>query len=218
MKRFDYKVFDVSGNYIKNWTNEVVSEPRYAEQINSPASEMVIRLARSPLDYGEEEDVKFNNIVEVYIDDLEASNVLFYRGYIADYTPVFDDKGYIEITLLSFGAELSGFVHGEDEIAEQSQATGSSEYNFGGSTSLAQSFVPTETTISSVDLKMYSSYATDVTLSIQTDSSGSPSGSVVTNAQVTKQITNTTAEVVKFVFTDTVTLTAGTTYWLVLQS
>lgn len=216
-KTFEYKVFDSSGTFLKTWT-DVVSEPTPTEEINSPATELVVRLSRKATDFGEEEDIKFNNRVKVYIKDLEYSTpTLWFNGYIANYSPVFEDPEYVEVILYSFGAELSGYIYGADEVADQSQATGSSTSTFGSpSTTLAQSFIPAVTPITSVELKLAVTEPTNVTLSIQTDATGSPSGSSL--GSVVKEITDTSATVNRFIFGSSVTVTPGSTYWLVLAA
>jgi hypothetical protein len=216
VKSYEYKVYDASENYLQTWT-DVVTEPAHSQEINSPAVEMVVRLARNPESYGEEEDVKFNNIVKVLVkDDESTSPALFFQGYIADYTPIFGEGEGVEVVLLSFGAQLDDYIHGADETAEQSQATGSSTQGFSESTQLAQSFIPDASPITSVDLKLSVAVPTNVTLSIHTDNSGSPNSGAVSNGLVTKEVTATSLEVVRFIFATPVTITPGSTYWLVL--
>lgn len=215
MKTYTYKVYDASGNYITDW-NDVINDISFAQEINSPAVEVAIRLGRKANDYGEELDVKFKNIVKVYVSDNEADAELLLQGYIVDYSPVYDVNEYVEVIIFTFGAELDGSIYIEDETADQSQATGSTELDFGAVTKVAQSFIPTQTTMGSIDIKLFADETVNVALSIQTDSAGSPSGSIVTGSSVTKTITNTTAEVIRFTFDADITLSLATTYWIVL--
>lgn len=217
MKTFIHKVYDASGNFIQTWT-DVVNDPEYSQELNSGGSELVIQLARKSDDYGEEVDVKFNNIVKIYVQDNDASTpVLFFQGYIADYTPLFGANEYVEVIVLSFGSTLDNYIHAEDELADQSQTTGASTQDFGSpSTYLAQSFVPTVTSISSIDLKLHSAATTTVTLSIQGDVTGSPSGTTI--GSTSKVIVDTTATVSRFTFGTPVAVTPASTYWMVLAA
>jgi hypothetical protein len=98
----------MNGNYLNTWSNDVVNEPSFKMILNSGQSELKIRLAREAGDYGEDEDVKFNNEVDCYIVDNEAPNgLLIYSGYISDYQPSLDASDeYIEITALGYVTEL----------------------------------------------------------------------------------------------------------------
>lgn len=213
-KKYIYKVYDGSGNYIETW-DDVVSEISMTQEINSPASEITIKLARDPQNFGEEEDVKFNNIVKVYVDDSESDNELFFQGYIVDYTPKYGSD-YVELVVFSFGAELDSFIHGVDETADQNQATGATAETFGNGKQVAQSFIPADATLTGVDVKLSTPSEIIATLTIQTDSGGSPSGTAITNGTIIKTISNTSAEVIRFTFTTPPTLTIGATYWVVL--
>ena len=220
MKIFIYKVYDQSGNFIKTW-DDVVSEPRFSQDINNAGGEMVIKLARNPDDYGELEDVTFNNIVKIFVKDKELLEpTVIFQGYIADYTPYYEENNEgVEITLLTYGDTLKDYIHAVDEIAEQTQDTGSATETFGSTKSIAQSFIPDQNTMTSVDLKLYATVPTTVTLTIQTNGiSNEPSGTTVLNSTVNKLITDTTATVQRFTFTTPVDLTIGTTYWLVLTA
>lgn len=219
MKIFVYKVYDQSDNFIKTW-DDVVSEPSFSQDINSAGGQMTIKLARNPDSYGESDDITFNNVVKVYVKDKELSTpTLIFQGYIADYTPYYgqNDEG-VQITLLTLGDTLKDYLHIADELAEQSQATSNTTETFGGTKSIAQSFIPAQNTINSVDIKIAVIVPQTITITIQTNGSGNePSGTTVLNSTVSKLVTDTTATVQRFTFSTPVSLTIGSTYWLVLS-
>jgi len=107
-KTYIYKVYDVDGNFIKTWGEDVLSEPSFSMTINGTPGEMQIKLPRTFDDFGEGVDVALNNEVEVYCYDGDNLNgVLIYSGYISAYKPVVDVDEYLEITLLSKAAQLA---------------------------------------------------------------------------------------------------------------
>ncbi len=216
-KQFITKVYDASGNYLTTW-EDILEDISYSQEINSAASELVIKLGREASSFGEDEDVKFKNIVKVYIRDREyVTPTLIFQGYIANYRPIYDVPEYVEVIVYSFGFELKDYIHGADETANVSQATGTSSSAFGYTTLVAQSFVPSVTTLSSIDVKLSVVSPRNVTLTIRTDNSGQPSTAVVSNSTVIKEIASTSATVHRFIFGSAITVTSGQTYWMVLQ-
>lgn len=217
MKTFIYKVYDPSGNYIGTW-DDVVNEPEFSQEINSATSELVVQLARRADDFDEENSVNFNNTVKIYVNDLETNGPeLLFQGKIVDYTPIFGTPEGVEVVLYTLGYELDNYIYRAPEASEQSQATGASEIDFGDTTTIAQSFIPDQPTLTSVDLKLRAEVPTDVTLTVK-NNSGSEPGSSVANGSINKEITNTSMEVIKFTFSTPPTLVVGSTYWLVLTA
>ena len=110
-KRFRYLVYD-SGVFIATWSNEIVSEPSFRNVINGGPGELVIRMARSFDDFGEDVDVKLNNKIELYVYDRQTPNgTLLYTGFISGYRPILDGVSeYLEITVLSYVAELEYYM------------------------------------------------------------------------------------------------------------
>ncbi|MCG3203928.1 MAG: hypothetical protein KCHDKBKB_00605 [Elusimicrobia bacterium] len=108
-KYYQYRVYDQNNQFIKSWSNEVTSEPHFRSTINSGPGDMTIRLSRTFDDFGEDEDVKLYNHVEVWCFDREARNgTLIYNGFISGYRPVIEgNKEYVEITLLHDISEMS---------------------------------------------------------------------------------------------------------------
>lgn len=217
MKTYTYKVYDSSGNYLDD-LKDVVDDPIFSQEINTAGSEMTIRLARKPDDFDEGNTVAFNNLVKIYVSDDTADAEVLFQGRIVAYAPEFSDDEGLVITLYSLGYELNDYMYTAVGGTEQSQTTGSNEYGMISTVSLAQSFIPDQTTITDVDLKLRVTIATNLTLSIQADSSGTPSGTAITNGTAVKTVTDSTATVTRFTFSDTPTVTAGNTYWLVLDS
>lgn len=110
-KHYYYKVYEGS-TYKKTWSDDVISEPSFKLTINGGGSNLNITLARRFDDFGEDDDVKINNRVDVYCVDRDAPNgVLIYSGYISGYEPVVDDTvEKLEIVLFPYVQELSRMV------------------------------------------------------------------------------------------------------------
>ena len=90
-KLYLYKVYDSSGNFLTTW-NDVVNEPTFSQSINYGNGEMTVELARTTKDFGETDDVAYNNEVKVYCFDRDtgSTGILVYDGYIAKYNPIVD--------------------------------------------------------------------------------------------------------------------------------
>jgi hypothetical protein len=108
MKRFKYEVYTGAGVYITNW-GDVISEPEFSMQVNGGLGELKVVLARNADDFGESDDVNFNNQIIVYCFDKDTNDgVKIFNGYISGYTPVLDGNAeYIEISVLGYVAELA---------------------------------------------------------------------------------------------------------------
>jgi len=109
MKRFKYDVYENDGSYITTW-DDIVSEPSFTASVNSGLSEMKVLLARNADDFGESDDVNFNNqvIVKCFDTNTNDGDTIF-NGWISGYTPVLkQDKEYLEINLMGYVQELSG--------------------------------------------------------------------------------------------------------------
>lgn len=125
-KRFEYRVYNPNGTFVTAWTSEVLTDPRFRAVINGGPGEMVVRLARSFDDFGEDVDVKLFNRVKVVCFDRDApTGALIYSGVITGYRPILDGaKEYVEITLLHTISEFSHIVlrnaAGETTISQSS--------------------------------------------------------------------------------------------------
>ena len=193
MKQFFYKVYDASDNFLATWDDEVISEPKYSEEINTAGTEMTIELARNPDDYGEGTEIQFDNVVIVYVKDKEyTSPAVLIQGKITKYMPFYRDKSEgVVVTILTLGDTFKDYVHSEDQIIEQSQLLEDDVESFSTTKSIAQSFIPTENTINSVDIKLAVAEPTIVTIYIQTNGAGANSGMfVLVNALGSKVFEN----------------------------
>ena len=107
-KVYIYKVYR-SGVFLNTW-NEVVSEPSWSQEMNNAGAEQKVTLARMLDDYGEGTDVDFGLDVSIHCFDGDAPDgMVLFTGFISSYTPVYG-KDEVEVTLLSFGAELGQFM------------------------------------------------------------------------------------------------------------
>ena len=221
MKQFFYKVYDASDNFLATWDDEVISEPTGSEEINTGGTEMTIELARNPDDYGEGTEIQFDNVVIVYVKDKEyTSPAVLIQGKITKYMPFYRDKSEgVVVTILTLGDTFKDYVHSEDQIIEQSQLLEDDVESFSTTKSIAQSFIPTENTINSVDIKLAVAEPTIVTIYIQTNGAGNePSGTTISGSTVSKTITDTSLTVYKFTFDSPVDITIGQTYWIVVTA
>ncbi|MEI7632011.1 MAG: hypothetical protein WCJ60_01665 [bacterium] len=218
-KKYVYKVYNSSGTYIKDITKDVISLPSYTQEINTPASEMNISLSRNIDEYGEGYDIDFNNIIKVYITDKETTDTLFFQGKIISYTPNYDDRDRLDITLWSAGHELDYLIYKTVESSDQAQLTTTSTIDIGPDSTIAQSFISAVATMSSISISLKASIAsTVVEISLRRDASGVPDTTVVTNSLVTHTITSTSFSTVNFAFSSAVTVTIGDLYWLVVKA
>lgn len=110
-KHYYYKVYDGS-TYKTTWSEEVISEPTFRSTINAGGSDFSVTLARPFDDFGEDDDVKLNNRVDVYVVDRDAPNgLLIYSGYISGYTPmVSDSTEQVQVTLFPYSQQLARMV------------------------------------------------------------------------------------------------------------
>ena len=108
-KYYQVKVYDRSGTYLATW-GDIISNIEFNNEINSAGGQLKILLARNAGDYGEGSDLDFGYRVKVYVFDKELpEGSLLFQGYISAYTPIYkDDK--VEVTILSYGAELNDFM------------------------------------------------------------------------------------------------------------
>lgn len=149
-KKYLIKVYDTSGAYLTTW-NDVASDIKYSNEINTAGGELKLTLARNAGDYGEGSDVDFGLKVVVYCIDKEMPNgEAVFQGYISSYTPIYKNNN-VEITVLSYGAEFNDYMlEGAISDAHMHTATLASgaSVNFGsedsaGYESVAIAFRPT---------------------------------------------------------------------------
>jgi len=130
-KKYEVKVYDTNGDYLTNWNSHLVSNIKFSNEINTAGGQLSLTLARNAGDYGEGTDVDFNHKVKVYVLDKEQPyGALLFQGYISAYTPIYKDNN-VEITVLSFGAELNDYIIEAGESLDFQQATTTHQYGFG---------------------------------------------------------------------------------------
>ncbi len=108
MKKYLYKIYDKTGQYLTTWT-DVVSEPTFSQVLNGGYTELKVKLARSVFAFGEGQDVMYDNQLKLYVMDKETNEqgALIYTGYISLYNPSTEGKTEeIEVTFLSYWAQL----------------------------------------------------------------------------------------------------------------
>lgn len=110
-KHYIYRVYD-NNVYTATWTKEVISEPRFKSTINGGPGELIIELGRNFDDFGEDDDVKLNNKVEMYCVDKDSPNgVLLYTGYISGYKPqIRGVSETVQIVVLGYVAEFQRII------------------------------------------------------------------------------------------------------------
>lgn len=124
-KRFLYKIYDSSGNFITTW-NDVISQPTFYNVINGGFSELKIKIAKGVYQFGEDEDVKFSNQIKVFVFDKNTgdSGIQIYSGYLTRYEPIIDGgKETVEVTFLSYWLETARLLledAGKTEVAYNS--------------------------------------------------------------------------------------------------
>lgn len=128
-KEILYKVFQSDGTFVTTWT-DVVSELTFKWTINGGLSNITIRLARPESSFGENEDVKQGNIINVYIFDEESGvdGILVYSGILVSYVPqVIGGREYVDVEFFSHYWELKNKIlesGGNTEVAYSSQDPG----------------------------------------------------------------------------------------------
>ena len=187
-KTFLYKVYDPDGSYLKTW-NDVVNDPTFNWPMNGGLGEMTVRLARKYDAFGEEEDIDLRNEVRVYLRDSDSAT-----------------SGYENIVNQeNTDADITFAVTDTVKIAQSFQPRGNIAVNLVDIYGYAD-----ETLHDSIDI--------DVTVRIEDDAAGSPSGNLV-NANATKTLNNLplTSKWIRFKFPGTFTLTNNTSYWIVIS-
>lgn len=112
-KSFYYKIYDAdSGLFIKIWSDEIISLPKFKSLINAGSGELTIELTRKFDDFGEGVDVKLNNRVEVYIIDRDnPDGLLLFQGFISGYKPIVSHgEELVEVTIWGFNNELARMI------------------------------------------------------------------------------------------------------------
>ena len=107
MKRYFAKIYQPNNKYITSWND--FSFDGFSMSINGGLGECTIKLARKFDDFGEDEDVKLNNKVEIWVSDgdTDSSGLKIYSGFMSRYTPFIDGHSEgVEITCLGYVSKL----------------------------------------------------------------------------------------------------------------
>ena len=90
MKNYKYDIYESDGTYITTWS-EVVNEPKFSKSVNGGLGECKVILARLADDFGESDDVNFNNQVIIRCFDCDTNDgVVVFNGFISGYTPTLE--------------------------------------------------------------------------------------------------------------------------------
>lgn len=221
-KTYEVKVYDQNDNYITTW-KDIVSDIHFNNEINSAGGELKFNLARNAGDYGEGTDVSFGNRVKVYVFDNESDGDLLFQGFISAYNPIYKDD-YVEVTVLSYGAELNDYIVESGDVAYISQTVNNATLHgyddrpyYSSFNALAQTFtVAANKTISSVDLKLTTTGSAGFYVQIKEMVGAIPSHSTDPDlATGTINVTGTiNAEVKNCVFNQTVQCITSKTYYI----
>lgn len=136
--------------YIKTWT-DLASDPNYDLELNTSGAAIDLDLARPADNFGEGDDVDFNNRVDIYvISDTYPQGLLKYCGKIMDYTPKFGSDENVRINLLSYGDDMQQLPYqgGASEAASLVNSAGTVGINGNDGTTfgLYYSFIQAVTT------------------------------------------------------------------------
>ena len=126
--------------------------------------------------------------------------------------PVINDIGEIVNRAIVIG--------GYQEVTDQSGPTQTTTFKVTNTTSKNESFVPAEDYLSSVFIytELETGSSSEIELSIQADSTGSPDGLNLPNGHIVVPLDSITDNgYTEFNFSNNVTLTPGETYWLVID-
>jgi len=166
--------------------------------------------------------------VQVYLTvDGATAHVRKFGGYITDVNYSDSNRRILQVKCQGYGEmfkkhDVDKIYYGDINL-DQSDSTDNlnSSLNFGGANEfVAQSFSPTITeNIMGVKLRLRYNTGTGgpITVSLQADTAGSPSGVALATATL-PAFTTLTFAWYEFLFTTSVELTKDTTYWLVVSS
>lgn len=163
-------------------------------------------------------EVSFHYGVQVGAGGLQSKNGVTVQGNMYSNGPIVNESGTGIITGDAFVATAMAL---DDSWIIQNNETLFGEQNLNPNVfDVAQSFVPDTTgTLAQIDLYLKkNSNPGDITVRILSDSSGSPSKTVVASATLNASLVTTSYGWVGVTFPTLPTLTAGTTYWAMLDT
>lgn len=117
-KYYQYKIYSSTGQYITTWT-DVINDPSFQVVINGGAVELVARLARKTVNFGEQTDIAFGNELRLYCFDSDCpTGRIIFCGYISRYDPKNDGpQDTVEVHVLGYHQLLQNFLF-ENQVGE----------------------------------------------------------------------------------------------------
>lgn len=106
-KRYFAKIYKPNNDYIGVWQD--IKFGSFKQTINGGLGQLEINLARTFDDFGEGNDVKLNNEIQLYVHDGDTgpSGRLIYSGYISAYTPFIDGHNQgVKVSALGYYSKL----------------------------------------------------------------------------------------------------------------
>jgi len=110
-KKIFYKTYTPAGVLLTESWNDAKFE-HFVKSINGGYGECVITLPRQFDDFGENNDVRLNNRVEIHVSDKDSNDAIIYSGFISSYQPYIEDgRQGVRVSLLGYHAKLSQDVY-----------------------------------------------------------------------------------------------------------
>lgn len=230
-----YSYHSIKNGAFQGVLTNVISDFGVQQEINSAGSSITIVLGVVADNFGEGTLVDFNNSIEVYaIDDELPNGSLVFKGFIANYQPVFSDDGreQVVLTVLGYGATLNDYIIESAETVDVNSPTQNASLFLNKATATSpitaaiQSFTSgaAVSKLTAVEVVLAAASFTGsvgdlIGLSVyalQTDAEGTTGGSALATA--TLPVTGTTAANYKFTFASAATITPATVYWVRIQN
>ncbi|MFA5174713.1 MAG: hypothetical protein WC438_06025, partial [Candidatus Pacearchaeota archaeon] len=104
-----WKVYTEAGVFIETLNDDIISDLSIEKEINGGDGEFSFELNRKIDDFDENNSIKFNNRVKVYVkDSFNTTGTLVAYGYIVTYEPILKGKQEsVKVTCLSAVSKLS---------------------------------------------------------------------------------------------------------------
>ena len=118
-KKYFFKVYKSTGKYVNSWSD--ASFDSFKKTINGGLGECRIKLARPFDDFGEDNDVRLNNKVEIYCSDKETApeGIKIYSGFISNYSPFIDGSNEgVEVICLGYVSKLATSILRDNTFIE----------------------------------------------------------------------------------------------------
>jgi len=115
MKKFVYKIYDESGNFLEKY-NDIVEVPAFSSFMNSGIGELPLKIPKSVFNFGEGTTIAHNNELIIECFDKEhlytTTGKRVYSGYLSKYAPTIDQNGseFIMVTFLGYITQTERFM------------------------------------------------------------------------------------------------------------